>query len=111
MLAYSIGDLLHMTTETIESVSTDIKVEPPKFYKVLLHNDDTTTMDFVIAVLVQIFHRTVDEAAEITQAIHYEGEGVAGAPYTKEIAEEKANETILSARRNGFPLVASFEEL
>jgi ATP-dependent Clp protease adaptor protein ClpS len=100
-----------MTTETIESTNTDIKVEPPKFYKVLLHNDDITTMDFVVAVLQQIFHRTYEEAIEITESIHFNGEGIAGAPYTREIAEEKANETKLFATKNGFPLVASFEEL
>lgn len=100
-----------MTTETIESTDTSVKVEPPKFYKVLLHNDDSTSMDFVIAVLVKIFHREVEDAVKIMLAIHNEGEGIAGAPYTREIAEEKAEETKLYARANGYPLVASFEEL
>ena len=100
-----------MTTETIESIKEEIKIEPPKFYKVILHNDDTTSMDFVVAVLTHIFHKKFEEALEITLAIHNEGEGIAGAPYTREIAEEKTNETKKYARANGFPLVASFEEL
>jgi ATP-dependent Clp protease adaptor protein ClpS len=104
-----------MTTETeievIEKIDETIKVKIPKMYKVLLHNDNTTTFDFVVLVLVQIFHRTVEDAAEITQAIHNVQYGVAGAPYTREIAEEKTAETISLARANGFPLIATFEEL
>jgi ATP-dependent Clp protease adaptor protein ClpS len=80
-------------------------------YKVLLHNDDTTTFDFVIAVLMKIFHKTAEEAIEITKAIHVEGKGVAGAPYSREIAEEKTLETISFSRANNFPLTPTFEEL
>jgi len=97
--------------EVIEKIDETIKVQIPKLYKVLLHNDDTTTFDFVIAILMKIFHKTVEEAVEVTKAIHVEGRGVAGAPYTREIAEEKTNETISFARANGFPLTATFEEL
>jgi ATP-dependent Clp protease adaptor protein ClpS len=102
-----------MTTEfeVIEEIEETIKVQIPKFYKVLLHNDDKTTFDFVILVLVQIFHRSVEEAIEITKAIHVSDTGIAGSPYTREIAEEKATETISFARANGFPLTATFEEL
>lgn len=97
--------------EIIEEVRETIKVQIPKMYKVLLHNDDTTTFDFVIAVLMRIFHKTAEEAIEVTKAIHVEGRGVAGSPYSKEIAEEKTLETIAFARANSFPLTASFEEL
>jgi len=96
-------------TETIEHTKEEIKIEVPKMYKVLLHNDDFTTMEFVIAILVHIFHRSVDESVLITTAIHETGIGVAGAPYTREIAEEKARETMESAQRNGHPLKATFE--
>jgi ATP-dependent Clp protease adaptor protein ClpS len=97
--------------EVIEKIDETIKVQIPKFYKVLLHNDDTTTFDFVIAVLTRIFHKTTEEAIVVTQAIHEVGQGVAGAPYSREIAEEKTLETINFARANNFPLTPTFEEL
>jgi ATP-dependent Clp protease adaptor protein ClpS len=102
-----------MTTEieVIEKIDATIKVEIPKMYKVILHNDDKTTFDFVIAVLVRIFHRTIEDAVELTKAIHVTGQGVAGAPYTKEVAEEKVHETVNFARSNNFPLTPTLEEL
>lgn len=102
-----------MTTETevIEKIDETIKVQIPKLYKVLLHNDNITTFDFVITVLVRIFHRTVEDAIEITQSIHNTQQGIAGSPYSREIAEEKTIETISFSRANGFPLTATFEEL
>lgn len=102
-----------MTTEieVIEKIDETIKVQIPKLYKVLLHNDDKTTFDFVILVLTQIFHRTPEEAVDITHAIHVTQVGIAGSPYTREIAEEKTLETISFSRANGFPLTPTFEEL
>lgn len=98
-------------TAVVEQVEAATIVSMPKMYKVLLHNDDTTTFDFVIAILTQIFHRSTQEAIEITSIIHVSGQGVAGGPYTKEVAEEKTKETISFARANGFALFATFEEL
>lgn len=95
----------------LEKIEEIIQVQEPKLFKVLLHNDDTTTFEFVIMVLVQIFHKTDEEAINITKAIHVQGQGIAGSPYTKEIAEEKTMETIAFSRANGFPLTATFEEL
>jgi ATP-dependent Clp protease adaptor protein ClpS len=97
--------------EIIEKVEETIKVKIPNMYKVLLHNDDTTTFDFVIMVLIRIFHKSVEDAIEVTKAIHLEGQGIAGAPYTREIAEEKTSEVNTFARVNGFPLTATFEEV
>jgi len=97
--------------EVIEEVSETIRVQEPKMYKVLLHNDETTTFDFVIHVLVSIFHKTVEDAVELTKQIHVQGQGIAGSPYTREIAEEKTLETITFSRANGYPLTATFEEL
>lgn len=97
--------------EVIEKIDEQIKVHIPSMYKVLLHNDDTTTVDFVIHVLMRIFHKQLEDAVNITQQIHETGQGIAGAPYTREIAEEKTLETIAAARANNFPLVATFEEL
>jgi len=97
--------------EVIEKIDETIKVQIPKMYKVILHNDDRTTFDFVIAVLTNIFHRTMEDAIEVTKFIHEQGQGIAGSPYTHEVAEEKTSETIKFARANGFPLTATFEEL
>ena len=97
--------------EVIEKIEETIKVQIPKMYKVLLHNDDKTTFDFVIMVLVKIFHKTVEESIKVTQEIHVSGQGIAGAPYTREIAEEKTAEVIKLARANGFPLTPTFEEV
>lgn len=97
--------------EVIEKIDETIKVRIPNMYKVLLHNDNTTTFDFVIMVLTTIFHKTIEESMEITKAIHISGQGIAGAPFTREIAEEKTAETIALSRANGFPLIATFEEL
>jgi ATP-dependent Clp protease adaptor protein ClpS len=97
--------------EVIEREKTTTRVRIPSMYKVLLHNDDTTTFDFVILVLTTIFHKNLDESIEITKSIHVTGQGIAGAPYTLEIAKEKQEEVTNLARANGFPLTASFEEL
>lgn len=97
--------------EIIEKTTETIKVQIPKMYKVLLHNDDKSTFDFVIKVLTDIFHRTLDDAVDITHAIHVTGQGIAGSPYTREVAEEKTLETISFARANNFPLTPTFEEL
>jgi len=102
-----------MSTEIniAEKVEEVVEVKEPSMYKVLLHNDNKTTFEFVIQILVTVFHRTVEEALELTQDIHNTGRGIAGSPYTREIAEEKISETTLLARANGFPLIATYEEL
>lgn len=97
--------------EVIEKIEEQIKVYIPKMYKVILHNDNTTTVDFVVHVLMRIFHKKLEDALVLTQTIHETGQGIAGSPYTKEIAEEKTLETIAIARANNFPLVATFEEV
>lgn len=97
--------------DVVEKIDETTKVQVPKMYKVLLHNDNTTTFDFVIAVLVRIFHKSIEDAIEVTKAVHVNGHGIAGAPYTREIAEEKTLETTGFSRANGFPLVVTFEEL
>ena len=102
-----------MTTDTttIERSTTKVEITEPSMYKVVLHNDETTSMEFVISVLENIFHKTNKDAVTIMMAIHNEGKGVAGSPYTKEIAEEKAYETVSYARRFGYPLQATYEAL
>jgi ATP-dependent Clp protease adaptor protein ClpS len=81
----------------------------PRLYKVLLHNDDYTTMEFVLEVLEGIFAKSPAEAFSIMMHVHESGIGVCGA-YPFEIAETKVDLVHGRARENGFPLRASMEE-
>jgi len=84
-------------------------VKRPRLYKVVLHNDDYTTMDFVVEVLEHVFDKSPAEAYRIMMQVHLGGRGVCGA-YTFEIAETKAVAVHDLAQRNGYPLLASVEE-
>lgn len=81
--------------------------EPPR-YRVLLHNDDFTTMDFVVAVLVRYFHRTETDATRIMLQIHLRGVGVAGV-YPRDQAETKVAQVTEAAEKEGFPLLVTME--
>lgn len=97
-------------TSRKESVSTKEKIqtEEPPLYKVLLHNDDYTTMEFVVAVLENVFRKTNAEATRIMLSVHHEGVGIAGV-YTKEISETKVSIVHELAKSNNFPLRCSME--
>ncbi len=79
-------------------------------YKVLLHNDDYTTMDFVVMVLETVFGKDTDEATRIMLNVHNQGQGVAGI-YTREIGETKVAVVHRMARKNQFPLKCSLEKV
>ena len=98
-------------TEHQESVLTETKkkTKKPPLYKVLLHNDDYTTMEFVVQILITVFRRQEADATRIMLQIHNQGMGVAGV-YTYEIAEEKMNRVIAEARNHDFPLLCTIEE-
>jgi ATP-dependent Clp protease adaptor protein ClpS len=81
--------------------------EPPK-YACVLHNDDYTTMEFVVEVLQKYFHKTTEEAVQIMLRVHHSGTGVAGV-YGLEIAETKAAQVEEYARSRGFPLKCTVE--
>jgi ATP-dependent Clp protease adaptor protein ClpS len=81
--------------------------EPPRF-AVILHNDDYTTMEFVLEVLERFFKKTRQEATEITLRVHHEGRGVAGI-YSRDIAETKTAQVNEAARSRGFPLKCTTE--
>ena len=85
------------------------QVKQPPLYKVLLHNDDFTTMDFVVNILRNVFHKSELDAVHIMLAVHQQGMGVAGV-YTYEIAEAKVNKVAQIARDNEFPLLCTLEE-
>ena len=78
-------------------------------YRVLLHNDDYTTMAFVVEILVHIFHKTIEDATRIMLNVHENGIGVCGV-YTFEVAETKVETVHGLAREHGFPLKCSMEK-
>jgi ATP-dependent Clp protease adaptor protein ClpS len=85
------------------------KTRKPELFKVVLHNDDYTTMQFVIEVLEGIFHKSPAEAFRIMMHVHTRGQGMCGA-YPYEVAETKVGMVHDTARERGFPLRASMEE-
>lgn len=86
-----------------------IKLKPPTLYKVLLHNDDYTTREFVVLILQAIFNRTETESTQIMLHVHHNGIGVAGV-YPYEIAESKVEKVTALARKYEFPLRCTMEE-
>ena len=93
--------------EVLEQTGTQVK-EPPLF-RVLLHNDNYTTMEFVVEVLESVFAMPHEQALRIMLSVHQQGHGVCGT-YPYEIAETKVATVHALAREQGFPLRASFEE-
>lgn len=86
-----------------------IEIKKPKMYKVLMHNDDYTTMEFVILSLTVVFKKSAIEATQIMYDVHRKGLGVAGI-YTYDIAKTKLNQAMDMAEKSGFPFKLSMEE-
>src|SRR4029450_8822043 len=84
------------------------ETKKPDMFKVLLLNDDYTTMDFVIEILEEVFHKSPAEADRIMMAVHTQGKGLCGI-YPHEVAETKVATVIDRAREQGFPLLAAME--
>ena len=80
----------------------------PRQYKVILHNDDFTTMEFVVSILVNVFQKEHAEAESLMMQVHQKGKAVAGI-YTLDIAASKANKAMKMAREAGFPLRLTYE--
>lgn len=85
------------------------KTKEPKLFRVMLMNDDYTTMDFVISILETVFNKKPAEAVPIMLKVHNEGRGICGI-YPKQIAEAKVNLTHQRARAAGYPLRCVMEE-
>ena len=96
--------------EEQKQVQDKEELQEPSLYKVLLHNDDYTTMDFVIMILETVFKKDMPEATRIMLNVHNQGVGIAGV-YTREIAETKIGIVHDMARKNQYPLKCSLEKV
>jgi ATP-dependent Clp protease adaptor protein ClpS len=93
----------------VEKTESKTKLQRPPLYKVLLHNDDFTTMEFVIFVLQTVFGQDTNEAVRIMLNVHKKGIGLAGV-YTYEVAEMKIAKVSELAQANEYPLLCTMEE-
>ena len=85
------------------------KLQKPPLYKVLLHNDNYTTMEFVVYVLMNTFHHSEGDAISIMLRVHHQDVGIAGV-YTFEVAETKLAKVAELAREHDYPLLCTLEE-
>ncbi len=95
-------------TDTAVETETKKKTKKPPLYKVILHNDDFTPMEFVVAILIKVFQKSESDATAIMLHAHTRGYAVAGV-YVHEIAEAKVKETLALAREAQYPLLATLE--
>jgi len=103
-----------MTTDRIDNrpeadTGVDQELREPKMYRVILHNDDYTTMDFVIEVLIAVFHKPAAEATRIMLDVHKKGKGICGV-YTYDVAATRMARVHHLAQKREFPLKCSLEE-
>jgi len=100
--------MVETKNDVVVAVIEKVAMAPPRMWNVVLFNDEKTTMEFVVLVLMQIFYKSFEEAQDIMMSIHENGKGVAGT-YSLEVASAKRDDTLSVARTNGFPLVAEIE--
>ena len=93
---------------TLTDSRSDEKLERPRLWRVLLHNDDYTTQDFVVWVLESIFNKELSEAFDIMMSVHRTGMGIAGV-YTYDVAQTKVKTTKQLAEEHEFPLLVTME--
>jgi len=86
-----------------------VKIKKPKDYKVVMYNDDYTTMEFVINILVSVFNKKLMEAEKIMLDVHEKGKGLAGI-YSHDIAITKVSTAMSMAKEKGFPFKLTVEE-
>nr|WP_319493808.1 ATP-dependent Clp protease adapter ClpS [uncultured Desulfobacter sp.] len=96
-------------SKTRPKISQDTSADRPPMYKVLLHNDDYTTMEFVVDILVQVFGKSLEKATQIMLNVHNKGKAVCGI-YPREIAETKVQTVHHLASSKGFPLKSTMEK-
>lgn len=94
---------------TESGVTLEEELKEPAMFRVLLHNDDYTAMDFVVKILEEVFHKTQEESVTIMLSVHEKGMGVCGV-YPREIAEFRVAQVASRAQAAGFPLRCTMEE-
>lgn len=92
-----------------QQLQNNTELRPPSLYRVILHNDHYTTMEFVVDILVKIFHKSEAEAKSIMLDVHRRGNGVCGV-FSYDIARTKVARVLALARQQEFPLKCTFEE-
>ena len=97
-----------MGTGTGAATREKVRIEEPRRYKVIFHNDDITTMEFVTDVLRRVFNKAADEAVTLMMKVHREGQAMVGI-YTYDVAMTKASMATTMARSEGFPLLITCE--
>jgi ATP-dependent Clp protease adaptor protein ClpS len=102
-------ECLQLETDVVTVQKNKIKAKKPKHYKVIMHNDDYTTMEFVVYILVDVFNKTVEEANKVMLDVHQRGRGVAGI-YPYDIAATKVAVAMATAEEEGFPFKLTIEE-
>ncbi|HSQ83631.1 MAG TPA: ATP-dependent Clp protease adapter ClpS [Desulfobacterales bacterium] len=97
--------------ELEEDVVSEVRddIDEPSMFKVLLHNDDYTTMEFVVEILMLVFKKSPEDAVRIMLNVHHKGIGICGI-YTFEVSETKVNTVHTLARQYGFPLKCTMEK-
>lgn len=98
-----------MANETSIKEKSKVKIKEPKKYKVVMYNDDFTSMEFVVFVLVNIFNKENNEAVNIMMTVHKSGKAVVGI-YSYDIAKSKVQKTTELARKEGFPFKLEVEQ-
>ena len=98
-----------MTTDVDIDEKIKLDIQEPSVYNVIMLNDDTTPIEWVMGILKEIFRHSTSDAEALTMKIHNEGSAIAGT-YKYEIAEQKSIESVNASRNNGFPLQLKAEE-
>src|SRR6056300_998121 len=95
--------------QTRSEVKSRASIKRPPMFTVLMHNDDYTTMEFVVEALIAVFHKSPTEANRIMLHIHFKGAGICGV-YPYEIAETKVAKVHSAARTEGYPLRCTVDQ-
>lgn len=97
--------------DLIDKEKAKNKVKPPSKYQVVYYNDNFTPMDLVTLSLMEFFHLSTMQAFKVMMLVHQKGKGIAGGPYSKEIADTKATKVVQFFRGQGYPLLAQAEKV
>ena len=98
-----------MSSEVQECIEEEVKVTQPNLWRCIMHNDNKTTMEFVVFLLQKVFHKSEQESIDIMLEVHEKGSSIAGV-YTHEIAENKMEICMATAKEHDFPLLVTIEE-